>query len=769
MNQLSPNAKEQLRRILVLSAILVLICVSAWWTSPIENLNRRVADTWFQLHEDKSTSDVVLILIDDRSLEKVGRWPWSRTVLAQLVDKLAAQQPKVIGIDILLSEPESKAADVALADAIYRAGNVVLVDKISGPTGDRLWVDPIPELQNAAVSIGHAQALLDPDGVCRRFPLAELTLHGPRLAFGLQVATLANAQAASAFREHQERVAGRSLIDTDGDLERVMPILAPIAYRRSARSPAFNAFSAADILGGIPDDSLRGKVVLVGFGSSDIHDRLVTPVSGSLPTPGVEIHAHIADAILSGRALSPMHVAVQLVWLVALCAVSVAAGVRLSSTRAAVASIGVSAMAYVLGYLSFVTLAKLADAGSMMIAPILAIPLVQVEKLIRIEASVNRQLRSIRAGLRIGGLKQTGDVNWKLETLEQLQNQLKSLYEFEHALLESTQDLIAVFAPSGALLFCNSQFREMWKGMHPDLDIRLEEFESLVRGAGGKFEIDAPAVPTECLLNDNLWSVRRTRVDLEEAADAIMVVMSDLQARMERDRSRAEALAFATHELRTPLVAIQGLAELMTRFPEKTTSREAPDVIFRESRRLVALINSYLDVLRLDSGARPLKLLPTDANTIVKHVVNVLRPLADSSRVRLLPRKNPLSPQLICDAALMTGALMNLVSNAIKYGGEGSEVRVSIAVREPDLIFSVWNSGPAIPPEEIGRLFDPYYRGSAERSERSGWGLGLAFVRRMVDQHQGKVTVQSTDDQGTEFQIIMPGAVHPAAREVGAS
>src|SRR5512135_2802220 len=104
------KSKRQWSRVCMLAAILIGLAACLWWTSPIESLNRRVADTWFHLQDDKSASDVVLVLIDDRSLQDVGRWPWSRAALAELVDKIASQQPKAIGLDSLLSEAESAAA-----------------------------------------------------------------------------------------------------------------------------------------------------------------------------------------------------------------------------------------------------------------------------------------------------------------------------------------------------------------------------------------------------------------------------------------------------------------------------------------------------------------------------------------------------------------------------------------------------------------------------------------------------------------------------------
>src|SRR5207302_767937 len=88
-------------------------------------------------------------------------------------------------------------------------------------------------------------------------------------------------------------------------------------------------------------------------------------------------------------------------------------------------------------------------------------------------------------------------------------------------------------------------------------------------------------------------------------AGAILLIAEDITARRQRDQARSEALSFVTHELRTPLISIQGFSELLMRYPNSPATSEAPATIFRETNRLVAMINTYLEVLRLDAGARP--------------------------------------------------------------------------------------------------------------------------------------------------------------------
>jgi signal transduction histidine kinase len=208
------------------------------------------------------------------------------------------------------------------------------------------------------------------------------------------------------------------------------------------------------------------------------------------------------------------------------------------------------------------------------------------------------------------------------------------------------------------------------------------------------------------------------------------------------------------------MASIQGFAELMMNYPASPLSQGAPETIFRESKRLLALISSYLDVLRLDAGAKPLKRQVIALDEIVQQVFEILGPLAAAARMRLLDESR--EPVVFTgDAPLINGALLNLVSNAIKYGEPGTDIRVSCVRHQSEVVISVHNRGQGIAPEEIPQLFDSYYRGSRIEAGRPGWGLGLAFVKRIAEKHGGEVKVQS-DVTGTLFEVHLPATSESA-------
>jgi signal transduction histidine kinase len=140
----------------------------------------------------------------------------------------------------------------------------------------------------------------------------------------------------------------------------------------------------------------------------------------------------------------------------------------------------------------------------------------------------------------------------------------------------------------------------------------------------------------------------------------------------------------------------------------------------------------------------------------VRQVERVVQPIAQASDVKVRTEIAEDLLPLQGDRHLIEGALLNLVSNAIKYSARGSEVKLGAKVEEDGVVLEVWNPGPSIAAEELGRLFEPFYRRSEQEQTQRGWGLGLAFVKRIAEQHGGKAEASSTSGTGTTFRIHLP-------------
>jgi signal transduction histidine kinase/CHASE2 domain-containing sensor protein len=753
-----------------LNAVLLgLVCLVSL-SFPVSTLSQKLNDFFFRVRRPLPVSDrVAMVLIDDATLEQHGRWPWPRTELAKLIRAVSAQKPKAIGMDILLPEVEDEQNDAALTSAIQSASNIVLAAKIStSPTGN-LWMDPQPRFAQAAKGVGHVQAIIDFDGLCRSIPVQEPSADGLRPAFALKLAELARSSLS---------VSQKSTDSSSPGVER-MTAAAPLLidyrpqFEPGLTNPPFVVVSAGDLLSGKRAEQLAGRVVLIGFGGIDISDRLITPVSNQLPMPGVEINANVADMALSGRMLSQIGNVGQLTLVVLMSAVALWVVVRYPGVRGLMVLVGMLGGGYLAAYFLFQDFHRLLSYGPLLVAGVLAAPIAQLENLLIVDREVTSRLQQLRVAIspHYGHLKpaQPGSdlakwpasdrLHWKLAALKDLQAELSSLYSFNQTLLETMNEGLAVYGADGALLFSN----ETWKAFCTRQSVVVDQLSSVAQLAGGWQEL--AALPSEAAawaenefsLGEELWLFHAVRLPWTSFAEAgaLLLIAEDITARRQRDQARAEALSFVTHELRTPLISIQGFSELLMRYPNSPATREAPSTIFRETNRLVAMINTYLEVLRLDAGARPLRLAPTSIRAMIQHVEKVVQPLAAAAKVTVRVELHCDHEFVLCDETLISGALLNLVSNAIKYGVGGTEVLMRVNSSEEEVQFEVQNSGPVIAEAELEQLFERFYR-PARSESIPGWGLGLSFVRRISQQHGGRVQVTSNQSSGTTFAFTLP-------------
>lgn len=736
-------------------SLLLLILVAVFSIIPVvRDSELRVTDTFFRLAPPPARrSVVVLVLIDDESLRQYGRWPWSRELLGRLIGNIADSGSGAIGLDVLLSEPQSPEADAALQSALRASGRTILVGKIGAFPDGPHWVEPLPAFAQEAIAVGHAHAVLDDDGICRRFPPLELTIDGPRWAFALEVARRSDQQRAAAFLEGY----GIPRADDASSVSSAKPVLARIPFRRDE----FDTISASTVLQGTDLKArLAGRPVLVGFGGTEISDRLNTPLATELPAPGVEVHAQILDGILAGRLLKEVPTGSGAVLLAFTCLVVVVVFRRWRGWTSVALLLVLAMAAYAIAFLTFLWASRIVPAGAMLFAVMAGPLLVYAADFALVERSVTRQLLGLRSWLTKQGkdaaTRGRGELSWKLGLLHQLETELGSLYELHKTLLESTQDLVVIFDEKGNLLLSNQAFAAALAPTSPELT--LEQLR-----ARWVSEDDAPLISAnagqegEVHLNGKLYSVRLVPLPPTRLSPGggTVLTFTSLQTRVERDRARAEALAFITHELRTPLASIQGFADLMIRCPGSPDCEGAPETILWESKRLLALINSYLDVLRLDAGAKPVKSDVLELHDIVRQVFDILRPLAAAANMRLALESDT-AIVMVGDATLISGAVLNLVSNAIKYGRPGTQIEVRCFTSGDDeVVISVRNQGNPIASGDIPHLFDPYYRAREVETAKPGWGLGLAFVKRIAEKHGGSVQVKS-EESSTTFEIHLP-------------
>ncbi len=278
----SRHLREWAVLLLLLLATLFLAERGGWW----DRLDHAFYDASIAASGRPASQDILIIAIDESSLAQVGRWPWPRQRLAEIVERLADAATGPVLLDVILSEPqrEDPAADARLAAALARHGQVVL--PVFMPSASEPAVRPLPILA-AHARLGHAQALVDSDGVSRRYLPQEIA-DGTAYA---HVSAVLRGRAGPAMAVQADSAA------------RLVPFAGPAGH--------FQRVSVAELLAGQVDPArLRGRTVLVGATATGLGDNLVTPLAGRGGTmPGVEFVANVVDGLAAGldpRVVAPM-------------------------------------------------------------------------------------------------------------------------------------------------------------------------------------------------------------------------------------------------------------------------------------------------------------------------------------------------------------------------------------------------------------------------------------------------------------------------------
>jgi PAS domain S-box-containing protein len=240
----------------------------------------------------------------------------------------------------------------------------------------------------------------------------------------------------------------------------------------------------------------------------------------------------------------------------------------------------------------------------------------------------------------------------------------------------------------------------------------------------------------------------------------IALYVKDLTATKEYEKLKSDMISLMSHELRTPLTSINGFAELLTADESiPAQAREFVSIIANESQRMSRMINTFLSVTQLERKDKQEVLkIPLRLDEVVRETIASLQPVAKKKRIRLIEQPAHRIPPVAADRSLITQAVKNLVNNAIKYSPERTTVTVSTALEAEAVRVCVEDRGYGIPAEAKERVWDKFYRVVREGKgkDEESTGLGLSFVREVIEQHGGRVDLDSEEGRGSKFSFTLP-------------
>lgn len=320
--------------------------------------------------------------------------------------------------------------------------------------------------------------------------------------------------------------------------------------------------------------------------------------------------------------------------------------------------------------------------------------------------------------------------------------------------------------PTGRILLANGAFERIFEalpGVEGRRPLEAARVPALQEAIDAALRADRPLTREIVLGRVDEKVIRASLASIKEG-DAIVgavAVFHDITEIRRLEQIRSEFVANVSHELRTPLTAIKGYAETLRdgglRDPERAA--EFVEVIHRHAERLGALIEDLLDLSVVEQGEARLMLAAVPLREVAAQVEGVIRPLAEGRGQVLTIALPDEPPTLVADRVRLGQVLINLLDNAVKFTPQGGRITLSARASEGRVIIAVADTGIGIPPADLGRVFERFYRVDRSRDRREGGtGLGLAIAKHLTLAMGGVIEVASEPGSGTTFRVILPQA-----------
>jgi signal transduction histidine kinase len=743
---------------IVAVAILVLS-----WTTPFSELNSTAYDFTLRLAGPVPIqSPVSIVAIDDDSLRRIGRWPWSREKLALLIDRIERAMPRTIAVDVLLEDRTVPDADYMLATAIANARAIVLAGHINAAEESERWLEPDPLFLQKHVLLGHVHTDPDFDTINRRILSVKATADGRSVpAFAVQTLRSANLPIRAGFMQKV------------GSAEVIRPEAFNIRFVGDNNS--FRNIPAWQILDGSANmQQFANRIVLVGFTAQGLGDQWFTPFAESgQKMSGVEIHANAIDTLYAGRAIKEagagslffgLALYVFLLWWL---------DQRFEGRRFYVAAVltGPAVLGVSWALMKFTNLWL--PFPPFWAAIVVVLPGLEVLKVVRVNMDLDRKIKrlsrdwfdalrwyepelpqSARAVERRAKLlaKAGRNSRWKLEAIDLLNEELMRFLSFNNQILASIEDVIIVCDADDRVVYQNPAAKKL-AGYRENPGPVAQYLASVL---DGREFTTQPGVSHFVPSREGKTFYNVTVAPISTAG--VVFSLNDATAQHELNQAKSEMVSLVSHELRTPLTSIRGYSDMLVKYNlVEERGKEFLTTIVDESNRLNQLIQSFLDIAYIESGRQKITKSDFEIGPVLNDMLNVIGPVAAEKQIALKPMVDPDGMRVHADRLLLYQALTNLVTNAIKYSPAGTSVSIGVSNGNGAVRFRIADEGYGIPAEEISKVFEKFYRrGNKETRDQSGFGLGLAFVKEVATRHGGDIVVESEVGKGSVFTLWIP-------------
>ncbi len=830
--------------------VMAIVSVDRQWSSSLDLL---LYDHHIRAMAEEPADDVVIVAIDDASLQAIGEWPWSRAFHAEAIDLLYAGGAKALAYNLVFTHAreDDVAGDLSLKDVLQRHPVVLPVYLTGVNSGDNVsYSEVLPHPMFAASAVlGHVNMSLDKDAVARTVNLQQGLANKKWPHFSQQLLRLSGLYnfAPTPFYTAPKIVSSENLSHQQ---------LRYIPY--AGEADGFKQVSFIQLLTGrVPANFFQDKVVLVGVTANSLGDPLTTPLTSAGQTmSAVEVNANIFQGLRSNRMINPMPSLLVMLVVVVILLALVWLIPRLSSFLQLLVSLLFVVFSYGVSCILLKKFSVWLPIGSLLTGIVLIAPLWNVLRFNRVlnyflrESSIIQKVGDkglFTAGaqgtakefeknllefitlfdlknicLQCNGQKIFGacedssdqqiefsknftvkisefhyslDVGWycvgegeqkilklitqifnrfaqghneksnshdilieKMNFFKRLQQEsAKTQMLFQSAIDEMAGGLL-VADEMGGLLFHNQQAAQMLDispqersifacltSLHiknPSVDWRSHARQVLISGQSNQLEAST-------VKYSDLDVVINTMHAPQSQQTLLMVNISNIEKIKTAQRLRNETIDFLSHDMRSPMVSLLALTQQQINKESDDNSKQFLRQVQAYAQTNLDYAEQFLQLAKVESE-EPIEKYPLDFGALVQGAIDSVYHQGRGRGVNIVFNE-PDDVWVHANGDVLERVLVNLLTNAIKYGQADSLVNVKIEEQAESLTLSVENSGPAIDVSVQQNLFKPYQRAvKGEQKKQPGVGLGLRFVYVSLQRHDSLIELHS-DEQSTCF------------------
>lgn len=707
------------------------------WGDATDRLDNVYYDVLVGFAAPPVSDRILLVEIDDRSIARIGRWPWPRSTHARMLEELAGARPSAVGYDVLFTESAGPDEDRALGDALAALDKVAMPVLFETPGTDGRPVDtirPIEPLATAARALGQVALLPDRDGVARTVPLSFVAEGRVWRHLMEETYRIALGESSPAFL----RTAGRE---------------ARVAVPFQSKTGGFRTVSFASVMAGeVPPEFIEGRIVLVGVSATGLGDRFRVPTRSGALLSGVELQANLLNSLLADRFVAPVSattgMAVSLLPAFAL----LVSFWFLRPSRAFVVFVTLVGLVLLVPAILLVLRGTWLPPFPALAGLLVAYPLWGWRRLQFVDDTMGEELMAISAELALA----PGDapvqayldpIGGQAARLRSAIGRMRDLRRLVSDTVDGVDDPIIVTDLDDNIILCNSAASLLLGSASAGAQLYglLEDLAGL--------QIDFEDDVAEIGLEGRIFAPRRFPLcNHAEEHRGWIVHLVDISAIRRAQHDRQAALEFLSHDMRSPQSSIITLIE---RHRKTVTDEAVADRIVSLARKTLRLADDFVHMARFSVASFE----PQEVNLadILLEAADELWPLASRRNIRIATPRERGAFFMLGEHDALSRTLINLLDNAVKFSPDGGVIECSLRQAEGGMIECIIeDEGPGIPDERRENLFERFGARRSGDGLRTSSGLGLAFVAAAVHRHGGEILHEVRSPHGTRIIVRFP-------------